>query len=69
MKPQKKREHVKGAWWYIVGIIALVAWCAETGHDPGVILSVPALLFVLFWVCSIVFCLVAAILGGNGRGK
>ena len=69
MKPQKKREHVKGAWWYIVGAIAFVAWCAETGHDPGVISAIGGCLLILFWVFSIFLCLFVAILGGGGRGK
>ena len=71
MKPQKKREHVKGAWWYIAGVIAFVVWCAQTGRDPGAITGgfVGAVFFLLAaWVlfCAIV-AIVGGILGGNGK--
>ena len=63
MEPQKKREHVKGAWWIIVGVVALVAWCAQTGRNPVGIFAAFSSLFVLlaFWC---VFCVIVAIIGG-----
>ncbi|MBO4330142.1 MAG: hypothetical protein IK051_04360 [Rhodocyclaceae bacterium] len=71
MKPQKKREHVKGAWWYIAGCIAFFAWCAETGRDPGAILD--GVVGAGFFLCGalVVFCFVVAIIGGilGGNGK
>ena len=63
MKPQKKREHVKGAWWYIAGFIAFFAWCAETGRDPGVFLIAPFALYVVVLLAVVAVALFLAILG------
>ena len=70
MKPQKKREHVKGAWWYIAGILAIVAWCAETGRDPGVIFAFGLVVYSIigfFMACVVVIALVSGLFGGNGK--
>ena len=72
MKPHKKREHVKGAWWYIAGALAFFAWCAQTGHDPGAILD--GVVGTGFFLCAVwvLFCAVIAIVGGLlgcGKGK
>ena len=63
MKPQKKREHVKGAWWYIAAVTAIFFWCAQTGRDPMKIFAAGGALYVLFafWC---VFCVIVAIVGG-----
>ena len=72
MKSQKKREHVKGAWWYIAGTLAFFAWCAETGRDPGAILN--GVVGAGFFLCAVwvLFCAIIAIVGGLlgcGKGK
>ena len=72
MKPHKKREHVKGAWWYIAGALAFFAWCAQTGRDPGAILD--GIVGVWFLLCAlwVFFCAIVAIVGGLlgcGRGE
>ncbi len=71
MKTQKKREHVKGAWWYIAFTLAFVAWCAETGRNPGDIANgiVGAGIFLVMGL--VFFCAIVAIVGGilGGGGK
>ena len=71
MKTQKKREHVKGAWWQIVGALVFIGWCAETGRNPGDILNgiFGAGFFLLMGV--VFFCAIVAIVGGilGGGGK
>lgn len=71
MKTQKKREHVKGAWWVIAYCVVAPVLCAENGINPVYAYAGPAALYygaaALFALFAAIIAIVGGILGGGGK--